>query len=1011
MDYQQPHGYMRPPPPPAADPYQRPPPPLPPPPSNHPWPYPPSQFQYQPQTQHSPSPPSQWPPPHSSDHSQYPPPPSPSYPVHQPPPYAAHPHYPPPHQLPPRPPHLPQSYSQDWGNGSWSHHQSWQYPTPAANNNEEDWAAKARAWAAAKSSTDNQHTQSQFVPAGRPEEQNHFNDQYSQSTDPQFHDVHAQLAPVSNYHQYPVAMGLSNRTGVGQLQDSQYVSSGQSSYTGDAHVPFAARNGSMTADSASQFQSERLPISPLVHQQEVPSSYSSVAGNVEVGDRYEKLNSSSSVPVHSFPQHHVQLPPGGRSGWMEEPHHLRGSQPAESVTDLSNQPLNFAPHFNRDPEVHVQPKYTHASGGPVRGGDPPSNYAWAPSSAPGAAYPSVPPTMPSGPQVDHPIALPSPASGHSALMFPPGHGFQPTVPMIGAAFGVGAGVTPHPAAFPGDTYGVAERPKKASVPNWLREEIIKNKTVITSSAPELLKEDSQSIEDDDNNDKSPRKGNQADSKSIESSRSTEDEDEEEDEDEVEVARTAAINKEIKRVLTEVLLKVTDELFDEIATKVLKEDDLSVEVGQDIDLSNQKMLPSAPAVLTPKASAKILIPTKMKERDNDDASEKSTSGAPGDLLGLGNYASDEEDEEIQSSGKPNSKASSTHPQSSSNNLLEGNPDIENGGSPERTEQRNVPAKLETSASDRKSPVGAISDRSVSVMESNDNLKAKVLISTDNHHSSKKVMGILENELQYGSDSSKLSSSLIEKAVERHERPDGNLNNKSTRDRSDKNDGLENKRNLVKKDRRDSESSKERVDKKGDEEHRRREERRARTERIDNHDNSKEKGKEKGRTDEKVKNSESRKRPSPSDGKEGGTTETHRDKRTHRKDNDEKAKDRADEKRERSRHKSGSESSRYKRRRSSSIGARDRDSKDNVVAGRANDSSDESSDDSKRKSHHSKRRNSPSPRPRKRQVSRSPHSKHSKRRHSPYSSLENTRGRRSPSSSRSRSRSRSPVHRRR
>lgn len=63
-------------------------------------------------------------------------------------------------------------------------------------------------------------------------------------------------------------------------------------------------------------------------------------------------------------------------------------------------------------------------------------------------------------QVDHPIGLPSPASGHSAPMFPSGHGFQPTVPMIGTAFGVG--VTPHPTAFPGDTYGVSERPKKAS---------------------------------------------------------------------------------------------------------------------------------------------------------------------------------------------------------------------------------------------------------------------------------------------------------------------------------------------------------------------------------------------------------------------------------------------------------------------------------------------------------------------------------------------------------------------
>ncbi|KAI3467582.1 hypothetical protein Pfo_024245 [Paulownia fortunei] len=1027
MDYQQPHGYMRPPPPSAADPYQRPPPPVPLPPSNHPWPYSATQFQYQPQTQHSPSPPPpQWPPPHSSDHAQYPPhpppPPPPPYPTHQPPPYAAHPHYPPPHPLPPRPPHVPQSYSQDWGSGTWSHHQSWQYPT---SNNEEDWAAKARAWAAAKAATDNQLPSSQFVPAGRPEEQNNFRDQYSQSIDPQFLDVHMPLAPASSYQQYPGAMGPPNRTGLGQLQDSQYISSGQSSYPADMHVPFAARDGSVPGDSIAPFlQQEKSSISPLVHQQEVPSSYSSVAGNEEAGDRYEKFNSSSSLPVASLSQHHVQsLPPaGGRSGWMEEPHHLLGSQSAESVTDLSDQPLNFAPHFNRDLDPHAHPNYTLSSGGPVRGGDPnvaiSSNYAWAPSSAPGAVYPPVPPTIPSGPQVDHPIAMPSPASGHSAPMFPTGPGFQPAVPMIGAAFGVGAGVTPHPTAFSGDAYGVSERPKKASVPNWLREEIIKNKTVITSSAPEIPKEDSQSIEED-SNDKSFRKGDQADSKSIDSPRSTEDEDEDEV-DEVEAARTAAINQEIKRVLTEVLLKVTDELFDEIATKVLREDDLSVQVDRDIDSSNQQILPSTQSVLTPKASAKVLISTKTKESDYEDASEKSTSGSPGDVLGLANYASDEEDEEIQSSGKLNSKESSTHQQSSSSKLLEGNPVIENGGSREETEElRNVPAKLETDGTGRNRPVSATPDRSVANTELNDNRAARELASSDDRRSSKRLSGIAEDELQHGSDISKLNNSLIEKAVERNERPDGNLDARrltnddsriqDTGNRYDKNDRLDNKKSSVKKDHKDSESSKERLDKKGDEEHGRHEERRARTERIDCHDNSKDKGKEKGRTDEKVKNTESRKRLSPSRGKEG-TTETQRDKRTSgKKDNDEKRQDRTgDEKKERSRHKNGSESSRHKRRRSSSVGVRGRESKDNSVVSRTYDSSDESSDDSKRKSHHSKRRKSPSPvRPRKRQVSRSPHSKHSKRRHSPYSSLETARGKRSPS----RSRSRSPVHRRR
>ncbi|KAK4429788.1 hypothetical protein Salat_1279500 [Sesamum alatum] len=928
MDYHQPHGYMRPPPPPppsAADPYQRPPPPpVPPPSSNHPWPYSATQFQYQPQTQHSPSPPPPHWPPHSSDHAQYPPPPPPpTYPGHQPPPYHAHPHYPPPHPLPPRPPHVPQSYSQDWGTGNWSHQHSWDQ----TNNNEEDWAAKARAWAAAKAATDNQHAPSHFPPAGRPEEQNHFRDQYSQSIDTQFHEVHAPLTPAPNYQQYPAAMVPPNRTGLSQSQDSQYISSGQSSYGTDLHVPFAARDGGVARDSIAPFpQQEKSSISPLVHQQEVPSSYSSVAGAEDAGDRYEKFNSSSSLPVASLPQHHVQpLPPaGGRSGWMEEPHHLFGSQPAESVTDLSDQPLKFAPHFNRDLDPHAPSNYTHSSGGPIRGADPTvamsSNYAWGPTSASGAVFPPVPPTIPSGPQLDHPGAMPAPASGNSAPMFPTGPGFQPTVPMVGAAFGVGPGVTPHPTAFSGDPYGVSERPKKASVPNWLREEIIKSKAVITNSAVEIRKEESQSVEED-SNEKSSRKGDQADSKSIDSSRSTEDDDE--DEDEVEAARTAAINQEIKRVLTEVLLKVTDELFDEIATKVLKEDDLSVEVGRDNDMSNHQILPSTPSVLTPKASAKVLIPTKKKENDYEDTSEKSTSGAPGDILGLASYASDEEDEEIQSAGKTEFKG-----------------------------KLHTSAIILNQAFGRKSPFSATPDRGVANMELNGNRAAKELALDGDQHSSKKLSGTAEDELQHGSDKS--NNSIIEKRVERNERRDGNLDARrltnddsriqNTGNRSDKNDRHENKRSSLRKDPKDSESSKERLDKKGDEEHRRREERRARAER---NDNPKDKGKEKSRTDEKVKNTESRKRLSPSGGREG-RSETRRDKRTSgNEDDDEKRQDRTgDEKKERSRHKSGSESSRRKRHRSSSVGVRGRESKDNSLASHANDSSDESSDDSPR-----------------------------------------------------------------
>lgn len=64
------------------------------------------------------------------------------------------------------------------------------------------------------------------------------------------------------------------------------------------------------------------------------------------------------------------------------------------------------------------------------------------------------------------------------------------------------------------------------MPNWLKEEIIKNKAAITKSSIDNPKEEQESIEDEVVH-KSSRKGDQADSKSIDSSRSTEEEDDDE----------------------------------------------------------------------------------------------------------------------------------------------------------------------------------------------------------------------------------------------------------------------------------------------------------------------------------------------------------------------------------------------------------------------------------------------------------------------------------------------------
>lgn len=60
--------------------------------------------------------------------------------------------------------------------------------------------------------------------------------------------------------------------------------------------------------------------------------------------------------------------------------------------------------------------------------------------------------------------------------------------------------------------------------------------------------------------------------------------------------------------------------------------------------NPKLSPSASAFPTPKASAKVLVPAKAEGPENEDGNGKSTSMSPGDVLGLGSYASDDDEDD-------------------------------------------------------------------------------------------------------------------------------------------------------------------------------------------------------------------------------------------------------------------------------------------------------------------------------------------------------------------------------
>jgi hypothetical protein len=148
-----------------------------------------------------------------------------------------------------------------------------------AHNNEEDWAARARAWADAKTAMENQHTQSQFTPVGRLEDQGHYCDQYPQSVDAHYPDIQDQSLPASSYQQFPVSGTPLQRPSVVHPQETSSVCSEPSSYVPDAHLTYNVRDGTFFGDSSAVFHQGNILASSSVHQQEVPSSYSSVTGN------------------------------------------------------------------------------------------------------------------------------------------------------------------------------------------------------------------------------------------------------------------------------------------------------------------------------------------------------------------------------------------------------------------------------------------------------------------------------------------------------------------------------------------------------------------------------------------------------------------------------------------------------------------------------------------------------------------------------------------------------------
>ncbi|XP_074557156.1 uncharacterized protein LOC141813146 isoform X2 [Curcuma longa] len=979
---------------------------------------------------HYPSPPP--PPPHHHISSQNQPPPPqwvhpdghfqqhhhhyPAFPPPYPSPYAAQPvqqHQYPPHpplhhapqmQPPPLPPSAyppPQPY-QGWGGQSWPQNQAWEYSERSLTYNAvDDWAARAKAWATAKSGTDIHHSHPQVVPEGRTEVHGQtYRDQYQATVGPPTDAQQSLLSQSTN--QQPPHFTMNQQKQVNHAYLSASLASG-SIYVGDMHIHSTTGEEAAAQRKDHTSPGENFGHTPSIYEQEVPCSYSSIQGN---RDTVSKLH----LPVLSTQEGFVHPPPAltDPNVAVDQYDLTHGGQSVNYATDPSNMPLDFESRPLLGLESHSKISYVPLPSKSMGMMDHDAitmpAHAWAPPATP-AVLPQVS-ISESVAQLDHPFVPhptlgPQPPPVFGRLMGPD---FRPSVPPTSPPFGLVTGTSlNHATIMSADAsanFNLSERPKKAAVPNWLREEIIKNKSSIAStyaSHQSGNSYNSMGLEDDD---KLYRTGDQIDNKSADSTKSTEDEDD--DEDGVEAVRSAALNQEIKRVLTEVLLKVTDELFDEIATKVLDEDDLIDEITENKELGNLKV--PILGVSTTKASAKVLVTVKEDQTENGVHVSSGMQSPAGDILGLASYASDEdEDEDVAKNSKSllvnESRSTENEPRNGEieKDLISKGPlrdpdGVANGrlesiGSSKSNSRNHVAnsVRMDASVSDSKLPNHAKELKDSSVTGSQhlpykNDLPSEV--SSDGHNVSESKGKTVSNKGMKVENALASNAAGESLTAEEHVRElkKFNISERYPEKRSYSKETIKKESHITGKSISEVSDCTETINY----ENKRLKE--SANERNNSNDTTEERSKRRGANS---KESDAKGHDSINKKKIGVV----KDKKERDKEDTERKKEKSKDDRE-GKSKRDTKDSRYVSRKSPS--QRSRSSKEGSLHGHGI-SNDESCEVPKRRRMHSP---SPSPsRSKARQVSPSPNRKHSHRRHSPYSS------------ERRRSRSGTPVHRRR
>lgn len=357
---------------------------------------------------------------------------------------------------------------------------------------------------------------------------------------------------------------------------------------------------------------------------------------------------------------------------------------------------------------------------------------------------------------------------------------------------------------------------------------------------------------------------------------------------------------------------------------------------DAALPSHKLSTSPHAVITPKASAKVLLPFKTIEADSDDGSKKSSSGSPGNVLGLANYESDD-DNEIQSTVKQNPNGDSCTDESIAINQVEAKNLIENGSSLKKIEKDGgFSDNIEHAR--KGSPNFSSIDHGNVGAQSSDGRAAIELVHGDSQPSSKAKSGVLEENLAVEVP---VEIEGENESFDNKKRKTDNSHIQERQNKSCKSSARDNTTADSSKDK-DKGNVKDRTFEKEDYNHKKHE-RHVKNEKFNDLD-KKDKVKDKSvKSGEKEKESDSRKRASI-DTKEG-KGKTDREGRSSTKGESGRREKMKDGKREKSRRKDASDSGKHKRQRSSSVGSRGRENKDNLVS-YPTDSSDESSDDYKR-----------------------------------------------------------------